>query len=274
MNVIILDSNFVIAAEIAAQICALEDFSVTNILSTSEDLSKLNLENSILLFKLTSIENYDKDFAIIDELVCKISYFKVFLISDCATKDLILKTYENNFSGIIESEYFLQNLHSILKIFEAISGFYISPLTSKIDTQEKISKVVFSKYLSKQQNAVAFYLVKGNKYTEIASFLGLSLNTVRMHVKLIYKKLNVTSKYQLMYALDNENVLMYKNTLYDYGVELDNLAPKLTSKELSILSFLKEGKSPKDISRELSITLNTTRYHIRKLKSKSALKAL
>lgn len=270
-NIIIFDSNFVIAAQIAAQICSLEDFSVTNILSSSEDLSKLNLENSILLFKLTFNENYDKDFEVINVLVSKTSAFKVFLITEYASKELILKAYENNFSGIIENEYFLQNLYSILKIFEAISGFYISPLKSKIGVQEKITKVVFSKYLSKQQNAVAFYLIKGYKYTEIASFLGLSLNTVRMHIRLIYKKLSVTSKYQLMYVLDNENVLMYKNTLYDYSVKTAHLAPKLTSKELSILSFLKEGKSLKDISKELSITLNTTRYHIRKLKSKSAI---
>lgn len=274
-EIIIIDSDFENAAKFATQMCNLENFVVTKILASIDDLVKLNLDDTILLFKLTSDYNYnyDKDFSVINNLIDNTSNFNVFLISKFASKDLILKSYEYKFSGFIEFDFFINNCTSILISLCNLSGFYISPLKSNVLLHKKVSEVVISQYLSKKQNDVAFYLIKGNKYNEIASILGLSVNTVRMHVRIIYKKLKVKSKYQLMCILNQENELIYRNTLYDYGNDSTNVSTKtkLTSKELTILRFLNEGKSSKDIANELSITLNTTRYHIRKLKTKSAI---
>ena len=52
--------------------------------------------------------------------------------------------------------------------------------------------------LSEQEMLVARYLMDGLAYDSIALNLGISVNGVRYHVKKIYGKLEITSRYQLV----------------------------------------------------------------------------
>ncbi|MDR1692389.1 MAG: LuxR C-terminal-related transcriptional regulator [Oscillospiraceae bacterium] len=47
--------------------------------------------------------------------------------------------------------------------------------------------------LSKQQTAVLEHLSKGHTNAQIVGLLGISINTVRYHTKLVYQKLEVTN---------------------------------------------------------------------------------
>ena len=74
-------------------------------------------------------------------------------------------------------------------------GSYMSPgiarkLSEYIAQENTIKKSV----LTAKQEEVMLKLVDGYSYKEIASHLDLSIDTVRTHIKRIYKQLHVTSK--------------------------------------------------------------------------------
>ena len=86
------------------------------------------------------------------------------------------------------------------KVFDSIlsGGAYLTPtIAFKIVNYFKVSK--FEKNsLTERENDVAIKLVDGKTYSEIGDELDISINTVRMHIKNIYSKLQIKSKYQLM----------------------------------------------------------------------------
>ena len=52
--------------------------------------------------------------------------------------------------------------------------------------------------LSRRENELLEEIMRGSKYSEIATTLGISLNTVKGHVRSIYEKLQVSSRAELM----------------------------------------------------------------------------
>jgi NarL family two-component system response regulator LiaR len=50
------------------------------------------------------------------------------------------------------------------------------------------------KALSKQEEKVLASLAEGNLYKEIATAMGISINTVKKHLKNIYRKLDVSNR--------------------------------------------------------------------------------
>ena len=52
--------------------------------------------------------------------------------------------------------------------------------------------------LTEREQQVVTYLLDGFTYNKIASSLGMSVNTVRFHIKNIYNKLHISSRAELM----------------------------------------------------------------------------
>ena len=86
------------------------------------------------------------------------------------------------------------------KVFDSIlsGGAYLTPtIAFKIVNYFKVSK--FEKNsLTERENDVASKIKEGKTYAEIGNDLGISVNTVRMHIKNIYSKLQINSKYELI----------------------------------------------------------------------------
>ena len=61
--------------------------------------------------------------------------------------------------------------------------------------------------LSKRESEVLGLLAVGMKNADIAAQLGVSINTVKTQLKQVYRKLNVTSRYEAMssYLLNQKN---------------------------------------------------------------------
>lgn len=55
-----------------------------------------------------------------------------------------------------------------------------------------------NKLLTDQERKVAHSLAEGDSYKQIASQLGVSVNTVRFHIKNIYRKLQIHSKIEVV----------------------------------------------------------------------------
>lgn len=94
------------------------------------------------------------------------------------------------------------------EVFDSIlsGGAYLTPtIAFKIVNYFKVSKFEENS-LTERENDVAIKLVDGKTYAEIGDELDISINTVRMHIKNIYSKLQIKSKYQLM-SMSKSNIL-------------------------------------------------------------------
>lgn len=58
-------------------------------------------------------------------------------------------------------------------------------------------------HLSPKEQEVIALLAKGHSYSEIAALLSISENTLKTHIKRIYKKLNVRNRTQAVLAAQN-----------------------------------------------------------------------
>ena len=66
--------------------------------------------------------------------------------------------------------------------------------------------------LSEREKEIVSYALKGYTYKQISNALFISENTVKTHTKNIYRKLEITSKYQLiqLFSFDDETELKVK----------------------------------------------------------------
>lgn len=81
-------------------------------------------------------------------------------------------------------------------------GAYLTPSVAFKIVNNFKSKPTHLHTLTQREIDVAEKIKEGMSYAEIGDVLGISINTVRMHIKNIYVKLQVNSKYELM-NLDN-----------------------------------------------------------------------
>lgn len=92
---------------------------------------------------------------------------------------------------------------SMVKIVEALhivshGGSYMSPTIAKKVTSFFIKKPKHKIKLTQRQSEIVKHIIDGLSYTEIAEVCFISVNTVRTHIKAIYKLLEVGSKIDLM----------------------------------------------------------------------------
>jgi DNA-binding NarL/FixJ family response regulator len=71
--------------------------------------------------------------------------------------------------------------------------FKKSPLSPKINTSQNKNP------LTSRENEVLSFIAKGLTYDEIAEVFSLSTNTVRAHIRNIYRKLSVNSKSEAIF---------------------------------------------------------------------------
>jgi DNA-binding CsgD family transcriptional regulator len=65
---------------------------------------------------------------------------------------------------------------------------------------------VVTKNLTKRQNQIVDLLMKGHSYQSIADQLELSINTIRKHISILYKKLDINDKTGLFNLKNNTNI--------------------------------------------------------------------
>jgi DNA-binding NarL/FixJ family response regulator len=108
----------------------------------------------------------------------------------------IYKALSNGAIGYISKEHTLEEIANILKIIYD-GGAYMSPIiTRKILKFFKPQRNIFDD-LTTREKEVAESILKALSYKMISLKLNISIDTVRKHIKNIYKKLNINSKTEL-----------------------------------------------------------------------------
>ena len=98
--------------------------------------------------------------------------------------------------GFIDKQSFDVNFEEVLQIV-ANGGAYMTPsIARKVVTnfQEPSSSL---EKLSPREKEIANGILKGLSYKLVAMECGISIDTVRIHIKNIYRKLKINSKSQL-----------------------------------------------------------------------------
>lgn len=131
---------------------------------------------------------------------------KVLIISNEFSECLINHTFNNGFIGCIELHYFLTNTMFVLESLIRTNVFFTSPMFDNLYLNSQKAKSNVKLNLTNQQSKVAKMLKEGKTYLEISKELNLSINTIRMHIRLMYKKLNIKNKAQLIAIISNNSI--------------------------------------------------------------------
>jgi len=105
---------------------------------------------------------------------------------------------------------YLSKKTSLKKILEAIlvvhqGGSYMSPAIARKIANHFAQRQIKSNVLTQRQKEIVAGIVAGKSYKMIANDLFVSLDTVRTHIKNIYKALEINSKAELIRkSYDNE----------------------------------------------------------------------
>lgn len=120
-------------------------------------------------------------------------------LSDCSELNLVIKYLKSGIRG-----YFLKQEMSTELIVQSIStllnkGFPLSPgVTLQIIQALVGQQNNYPAVLSEREQQILNRLVNGSSYKLVADELNISLDTVRYHIKRMYKKLDVNSKGEII----------------------------------------------------------------------------
>lgn len=120
-------------------------------------------------------------------------------LSDCNELNLVIKYLKSGIHG-----YFLKqemNTELIVQIIMTLlrQGFPLSPGVTLTIIQTLIGQQDnYPAELSSREQQILNRLVKGSSYKLVANELNISLETVRYHIKRMYKKLDVNSKGEII----------------------------------------------------------------------------
>ena len=131
-----------------------------------------------------------------------------FLLNELPNLDIIiLTTFEDNdsiFKALCAGACsYLSKKTPLKKIQEAIEvvydgGSYMSPSIARKIANRFAQKQSYSNILTARQKEIVKGIVAGKSYKMIADDLFVSLDTVRSHIKNIYKTLEINSKAELI----------------------------------------------------------------------------
>lgn len=116
--------------------------------------------------------------------------------------------YESIFKCLCNGAHsYLTKGESLAKIKETIIATFNGGSQMSVEIARKViehfskksskSEINENQILNSRENDVVHLILEGNSYKMTADELGLSINTVRSHIKSVYKKLNINSNIEL-----------------------------------------------------------------------------
>ena len=120
----------------------------------------------------------------------------IIMFTDLDDDELIMKCIRSGARGYLKKDSIgYEVIKGIVSVVNG--GSYISPrLTRKLFSHLQVKNNVFSE-LSKREQEIAEGILDGLSYKLIAYKLNLPIDTVRDHIKRVYRKLNINSRGEL-----------------------------------------------------------------------------
>jgi DNA-binding NarL/FixJ family response regulator len=121
---------------------------------------------------------------------------KIVMNSNLDDSDTIFKALQNGAVGYIDKESFEMNFRDV---FTSIidGGAYMTPKIARKVVEFFNNKKIIGEKLTKREKDILDGLLDGLSYKLIGDKFGIGINTVRMNITKIYRKLNINSKAEL-----------------------------------------------------------------------------
>jgi DNA-binding NarL/FixJ family response regulator len=200
-NVVIIDDNEVLANLIKKRINELNGFNCEYYFTNPILFLNSELHADIVLLDILMPQMNGLD-AI--ELILK-SNPKCSIIMNSIKNDTetIFDSLKKGAVGYIDKQTYNNNFDDVLYSV-ANGGAYMTPAISlKVIDSFKRVKSGFE-VLTKRENEIANAILEGLSYNSISKKLYISIDSVRSHIRNIYKKLNINSKAQLFKISKNK----------------------------------------------------------------------
>jgi DNA-binding NarL/FixJ family response regulator len=122
--------------------------------------------------------------------------------------------------------------------------------------------------LSNKEKEVLGLIARGYSYNEAALADGTSINTVRTHLRVIYKKLGVHSRAAALDRFESDDDIHSLSAYLLRSLLAHRERLDLTAQEVTILRLQARGMSYADIATARNISINTVRSHVRAIYKK------
>ncbi len=193
-NVVVIEDDRVISELLKNKINESDDFLVVNTYENPMLFLNDKIKFDIILLDIVMPEMNGLD--AIDPILTKYPDALIVMNTIKDDQETIFTALKRGALGFIDKQSFDVNFEEVLQIV-ANGGAYMTPsIARKVVTnfQEPSSSL---EKLSPREKEIANGILKGLSYKLVAIEFGISIDTVRIHIKNIYRKLKINSKSQL-----------------------------------------------------------------------------
>jgi DNA-binding NarL/FixJ family response regulator len=193
-NVVVIEDDRVISELLKNKINESDDFLVVNTYENPMLFLNDKIKFDIILLDIVMPEMNGLD--AIDPILTKYPDALIVMNTIKDDQETIFTALKRGALGFIDKQSFDVNFEEVLQIV-ANGGAYMTPsIARKVVTnfQEPSSSL---EKLSPREKEIANGILKGLSYKLVAMECGISIDTVRIHIKNIYRKLKINSKSQL-----------------------------------------------------------------------------
>jgi DNA-binding NarL/FixJ family response regulator len=168
--------------------------------------NKTNIDVILLDLQLPYKNGMDS----IQDLLNKYKNVSIIIYSVSADYDTLFKCLcFGAHSYLLKGEPLSKIRETIITTFNGGSNMSVQIARKVIEyfktTNTKVTNVgIEESKLNDRENDVVTEIIKGNSYKMVAQNLGISINTVRSHIKSIYRKLNINSNIELANIYHNK----------------------------------------------------------------------
>ena len=193
-NVVIIEDDRIISELLKNKINESDDFLVVNTYENPVLFLNDKIKFDIILLDIVMPEMNGLD--AIDPILTKYPDALIVMNTIKDDQETIFTALKRGALGFIDKQSFDVNFEEVLQIV-ANGGAYMTPsIARKVvnNFQEPSSSL---EKLSPREKEIANGILKGLSYKLVAMEYGISIDTVRIHIKNIYRKLKINSKSQL-----------------------------------------------------------------------------
>jgi DNA-binding NarL/FixJ family response regulator len=193
-TVIIIEDNTIVAEILRRQINSSGDYLCENYFTNPLEFLRSDENPDIVILDIMMPEMNGVD--AIDKILKKCPRVSVVMNSEIDDSDTIYQIMQKGAVGFIDKQSFNKDIFKVLKSIEN-GGAYLTPKVAKKVMEFFSSPKKVLEPLSEREHEIANTILDGLSYKMIAEKMFISLDTVRSHIKNIYKKLNINSKTEL-----------------------------------------------------------------------------
>ncbi len=201
-QVIIFEDDIHLANLIKDVINEVDQINCLYIYTNTKDFFAKPIEADIYLLDIVmpGINGLDS----IDKILKIYPNSKIIMNSILDDSDTIFKALQNGAVGYIDKESFEMNFKEVIECV-INGGAYMTPKIARKVIDFFNQKKLIAEKLTKRENDILDGLLEGLSYKLIADKYSIGINTVRMNISKIYRKLNINSKAELFKLVGYNN---------------------------------------------------------------------